>query len=97
MAAHLRQLDLSQQWNETSANANLVALAALGDSVAVPVVADTLNARPEQHDITRSALKALAVFGPAAAGALNRIRSLSKSTDGHNAVGRRCRVVGNGP
>ncbi|WP_449338927.1 HEAT repeat domain-containing protein [Streptomyces chartreusis] len=83
--AHLRQLDLSQQWNEMSANALLAALAALGDSAAVPVVVDTLGVavRHEQHDITRSALKALAVFGPAAASARNMIRSLSKATDGH--------------
>ncbi|MFD5015384.1 HEAT repeat domain-containing protein [Streptomyces chartreusis] len=83
--AHLRRLDLSQQWNEMSANAILRALATLGDSAAVPVVVDTLGAavRDEQHDITRSALKTLAVFGPAAAGARNMIRSLSKTTDGH--------------
>jgi hypothetical protein len=83
--AHLRRLDLSQQWNEMSANAILAALAALGDSAAVPVVVDTLGVavRDEQHDITRSALNTLAVFGPAAAGARNMIRSLSKTTDGH--------------
>ncbi|MER6631079.1 HEAT repeat domain-containing protein [Streptomyces sp. NPDC000987] len=82
---HLRRIDFSRQWNEMSANAILTALAALGDPAAVPVVADTLGAavRHEQHGVTRSALKALGVFGPAAAGAQETIRSLTTATDAH--------------
>ncbi|MGW6739096.1 HEAT repeat domain-containing protein [Streptomyces sp. NPDC055013] len=85
LEAHLRQIDLSQQWTEMSANAILAALAALGDTTAVPVVVDTLGAAMlhEQHSITRSALKALATFGPAAAGARTTIQSLSNATEGH--------------
>ncbi|MFF4259359.1 HEAT repeat domain-containing protein [Streptomyces sp. NPDC001663] len=82
---HLRRIGLSQQWTEMSANAILSALAALGDPAAVPVVADTLGAamRLEQHDVTRSALKALGAFGTAAAGARDTIRSLTTATDAH--------------
>jgi hypothetical protein len=81
----LRRIDLSQQWNEMSANAILSALTALGDPVAVPAVVDTLDAavRHEQHGITRSALKALRAFGPAAADARDTIRSLTTATDAH--------------
>ncbi|ULR55728.1 HEAT repeat domain-containing protein [Streptomyces deccanensis] len=80
---HLRRLDLSQQRTEMSANAILNALAALGDPAAVPLVVDTLGAavRHEQHGVTRSALKALGAFGPAAAGARDVIRSLTTATD----------------
>jgi HEAT repeat protein len=79
---HLRRIDLSQQWTEMSANAILSALAALGDPAAVPVVADTLGAavRHERHGVTRSALKALGAFGPAATGARDTIRSLTTAT-----------------
>jgi HEAT repeat protein len=82
---HLRRIDLSQQWTEMSANAILSALAALGDPAAVPVVADTLGAavRHERHGVTRSALKALGAFGPAATGARDTIRSLTTATDAH--------------
>ncbi|MFD5861503.1 HEAT repeat domain-containing protein [Streptomyces chartreusis] len=82
---HLRRIDLSQQWNEMSANAILAALTALGDPAAVPAVLETLGAavRHEQHGVTRSALKALAAFGPAAAGARDTIRSLTTATDAH--------------
>jgi hypothetical protein len=82
---HLRRIDLSQQWNEMSANAILSALAALGDPAAVPAVVDTLGAavRHEQHGVTRSALKALGAFGPAATGARDTIRSLTTATDAH--------------
>ncbi|MFI2437139.1 HEAT repeat domain-containing protein, partial [Streptomyces sp. NPDC018957] len=82
---HLRRFDLSQQWTEMSANAILAALAALGDPAAVPVVVDTLGAavRHEQHGVTRSALKALGAFGPAATGAREMIRSLTTATDAH--------------
>ncbi|MFH9826667.1 HEAT repeat domain-containing protein [Streptomyces bobili] len=82
---HLRGIDLSQQWTEMSANAILAALAALGDPAAVPVVVDTLGAavRHEQHGVTRSALKALGAFGPAATGARDTIRSLTTATDVH--------------
>ncbi|MEU6258612.1 HEAT repeat domain-containing protein [Streptomyces sp. NPDC047043] len=82
---HLRRLDLSQQWTEMSANAILAALAALGDPAAVPTVVETLGAavRHEQHQVTRSALKALGAFGPAAAGARDTIRSLTTATDAH--------------
>ncbi|WP_369244353.1 HEAT repeat domain-containing protein [Streptomyces sp. R41] len=82
---HLRRIDLSQQWTEMSANAILSALAALGDPAAVPVVVDTLGAavRHERHGVTRSALKALGAFGPAATGARDTIRSLTTATDAH--------------
>ncbi|MFL9659575.1 HEAT repeat domain-containing protein [Streptomyces sp. PB17] len=82
---HLRRIDLSQQWNEMSANAILAALAALGDPAAVPAVVDTLGTavRHEQHGVTRSALKALGAFGPAAGEALDTIRSLTTATDAH--------------
>ncbi|MFI7413996.1 HEAT repeat domain-containing protein [Streptomyces sp. NPDC049627] len=82
---HLRRTDLSQQWSEMSANAILSALAALGDPAAVPVLVDTLGAavRHEQDRVTRSALKALGAFGPAATGARDTIRSLTTSTDAH--------------
>jgi HEAT repeat protein len=82
---HLRGIDLSQQWTEMSANAILAALAALGDPAAVPMVVDILGAavRHEQHGVTRSALKALGAFGPAAAVARDTIRSLTKATDAH--------------
>ncbi|MEU2264673.1 HEAT repeat domain-containing protein [Streptomyces sp. NPDC019645] len=82
---HLRRLDLSQQRTEMSANAILAALAALGDPAAVPAVVDTLGAavRHEQHGVTQSALKALRAFGPAAAEALDTIRSLTTATDAH--------------
>ncbi|WP_327188225.1 HEAT repeat domain-containing protein [Streptomyces sp. NBC_01334] len=82
---HLRRIDLSQQWNEMSANAILAALTALGDPAAVPVVVDTLGAavRHEQHGVTRSALKALGAFGPAATGAKGTIRALTTATDAH--------------
>jgi HEAT repeat protein len=82
---HLRRIDLSQQWTEMTANAILTALAALGDPAAVPAVVDTLGTavRHEQHGVTRSALKALGAFGPAATGAQETIRSLTTSTDAH--------------
>lgn len=82
---HLRRIDLSQQWTEMSANAILSALAALGAPAAIPVVVDTLSAavRHEQHGVTRSALKALGAFGPAATGARDTIRSLTTATDAH--------------
>ncbi len=82
---HLRRIDLSQQWNEMSANAILAALTALGDPAAVPVVVATLGAavRHEQHSVTRSALKALGAFGPAATGARDTIRSLTTAIDAH--------------
>ncbi|WP_236062343.1 HEAT repeat domain-containing protein [Actinacidiphila acididurans] len=82
---HLRRIDLSQQCNEMSVNALLAALAALGDPAAVPVVVDTLGAagRHEQHHVTRSALKTLGVFGPAAISARDAIRSLTAATDAH--------------
>ncbi|MFF4733909.1 HEAT repeat domain-containing protein [Streptomyces mirabilis] len=82
---HLHRIDLSQQRTEMSANAILSALAALGDPAAVPVVADTLGAavRQERHGVTRSALKALGAFGPAATGARDTIRSLTTVTDAH--------------
>ncbi|MEU6653463.1 HEAT repeat domain-containing protein [Streptomyces sp. NPDC046900] len=82
---HLRRIDLSQQWTEMSANAILSALAALGDPAAVPAVVDTLDAAVchEQDRVTRSALKALGAFGPAATGARDTIRSLTTATDAH--------------
>ncbi|MGW3248254.1 HEAT repeat domain-containing protein [Streptomyces sp. NPDC001070] len=82
---HLRRIDLSQQWTEMSANAILATLAALGDPAAVPVVVDTLDAavRHEQDRVTRSALKTLGAFGPAAAGARDTIRSLTTATGAH--------------
>ncbi|MEU1601216.1 HEAT repeat domain-containing protein [Streptomyces sp. NPDC005708] len=82
---HLRRIDLSQQWTEMSANAILSALAALGDPAAVPAVVDTLDAgvRHEQDRVTRSALKTLGAFGPAATGARDTIRSLTTATDAH--------------
>lgn len=83
LCKHLRGIDLSQQWTEMSVNAILAALTALGDPAAVPLVVDTLGAavRHEQHGVTRSALKALGAFGPAAAGARDVIRSLTTATD----------------
>ncbi|GGS10148.1 hypothetical protein GCM10010269_56590 [Streptomyces humidus] len=68
-----------------SADAILAALAALGDPAAVPAVVDTLGAavRHEQHGVTQSALKALGAFGPAAAEALDTIRSLTTAADAH--------------
>ncbi|WNM32633.1 HEAT repeat domain-containing protein [Streptomyces sp. Li-HN-5-11] len=85
LGGHLRRIDLSQQWMEMSANAILAALAALGDRAAVAAVVDTLGAavRHEQHGVTRSALKALGAFGPAAVGAREVIRSLTTATDAH--------------
>ncbi|MEQ8144697.1 hypothetical protein [Streptomyces sp. OP7] len=85
LCEHLHRIDLSQQWTEMSANALLAALAALGDPAAVPALVDTLGAavRHEQHDVTQSALKALKAFGPAAAEALDTIRSLTTATDAH--------------
>ncbi|MFQ6146785.1 HEAT repeat domain-containing protein [Streptomyces seoulensis] len=85
LGGHLRRIDLSQQWTEMSANAILAALAALGDPAAVPTVVDALGAavRHEQHGVTQAALKALAAFGPAAAEALETIRSLTTATDAH--------------
>ncbi|MFF2515944.1 HEAT repeat domain-containing protein [Streptomyces sp. NPDC058086] len=82
---HLHRIDLSQQWTEMSADAILSALAALGDPAAVPVVVDTLGAavRHERHAVTRSALKALRAFGPAATGARDTIRSLTTAADAH--------------
>ncbi|WP_327723085.1 HEAT repeat domain-containing protein [Streptomyces europaeiscabiei] len=82
---HLHRLDLSQQRNEMSADAILTALAALDDPASVPVLVDTLGAaaRHEQHGVTRSALKALRAFGPAATGARATIRSLTTATDTH--------------
>jgi HEAT repeat protein len=82
---HLGRLDLSQQWTEMSANAILSALAALGDPAAIPALVDTLGAavRQEQHRVVRSALKALAKSGPAAAGARDTIQPLTTSTDAH--------------
>ncbi|MGW7426976.1 HEAT repeat domain-containing protein [Streptomyces sp. NPDC054813] len=82
---HLRRIDLSQQRTEMSTNAILSALAMLGDPAAVAVVADTLGAavRHEQHGVTRSALKALGAFGPAAASAQDSIRSLTTAADAH--------------
>ena len=49
------------------------------------MVADTLGAacRHGQDRVTRSALKTLGAFGPAAAGARNSIRPLTTSTDSH--------------
>lgn len=83
---HLRRLDLSDQPNEMSVNAILAALAALGDPSAIPVIADTLTvaaARPGQRQVTRSALKALSVFGPAAAGARSTIQALTRDSGAH--------------
>ncbi|MYQ96734.1 HEAT repeat domain-containing protein [Streptomyces sp. SID4946] len=99
LCSHLRRIDLSQQWTEMSVNAILATLAALGDPAAVPVVVDTLGAavRHEQHGVTRSVLKALGAFGPAAAGARETIRSLTTATDAHvrpAAVAALCAVDG---
>lgn len=83
---HLRRIDLSRQAAETTANSILTALAALGDPGAVPTMADTLDTavRHDVHGVTRTALKTLAAFGPAAAGARETIRSLTTSaTDAH--------------
>ncbi|MET8637348.1 HEAT repeat domain-containing protein [Streptomyces sp. NPDC004680] len=82
---HLRRIDLSRQWTEMSANSILSALAMLGDPVALPVMVDTLGAavRHEQNGVTGSALEALSAFGPAAADARDRIRSLTTATDTH--------------
>ncbi|MEU8976443.1 HEAT repeat domain-containing protein [Streptomyces monashensis] len=82
---HLRRIDLSQQRTEMSANSILSALAALADPAAVPTVVDTLGAavRHDQDGVTRSALKALGAFGPAATGARDTIRSLTTATDAH--------------
>lgn len=82
---HLHRLDLCQQWNEMSADAILAALAALGDPASVPALVDMLGAavRHEQHGVTRSALKALGAFGPAATGARDTIRLLTTATDAH--------------
>lgn len=82
---HLRRVDLSQQWTEMTANAILSALAKLADPAAVPVMMDALGAamRYEQRSVIRSALKALRVFGPAAAGARDAVRSLATTTDPH--------------
>ncbi|WP_406430103.1 HEAT repeat domain-containing protein [Streptomyces sp. NBC_00631] len=82
---HLRRIDLSEQRNEMSANAILSALATLGDPPAVTAVVDALGTamHHEQHGITRSALKALAAFGRAAAGARDTIRSLTTASDAH--------------
>ncbi|OIJ98952.1 hypothetical protein BIV25_10570 [Streptomyces sp. MUSC 14] len=80
---HLRRIDLSQQRTEMSANAILSALAALADPAAVPTAVHTLGAavRHDQYGVTRSALKALGAFGPAATGARDTIRSLTTATD----------------
>ncbi|MGW7660730.1 HEAT repeat domain-containing protein [Streptomyces sp. NPDC054756] len=82
---HLRRLDLSQQWTAMGASAIMTALTALGGTAAVGVVTETLDAavRHEQHGVTRSALRALRTFGPAAAGATDMIRWLATSTDAH--------------
>ncbi|MFK0287995.1 HEAT repeat domain-containing protein [Streptomyces sp. NPDC090499] len=82
---HLRRIDLSQQRTEMSANAILSALATLGDPAAVTAVVDALGTaiRHEQHGITRSALKVLAAFGRAAAGARDTIRPLTTASDAH--------------
>ncbi|MEV6305554.1 hypothetical protein AB0M02_39490 [Actinoplanes sp. NPDC051861] len=66
---------------EMSTNAMLAALAALGDPVAVPVLADTLASavRHESWVVAGRALEALAAFGPAASGALELMRSLTAS------------------
>ena len=55
------------------------------DAAAIAAVTETLDAavRHGQHGITRSALKALRTFGPAAAGTADVIRSLTTSTDPH--------------
>lgn len=68
-----------------TANAILSALTTLADPAAVPVIVDTLDGavRHEQHSITRSTLKALRTFGPAAADAQDTIRSLTTATDPH--------------
>ncbi|MGW0778826.1 HEAT repeat domain-containing protein [Streptomyces sp. NPDC002835] len=82
---HLCRLDLSHQSTEMSANAILAALAALGEAAAVPVVMNTLGAAVHhgQHGVTRSALKTLGAFGPAAAGARDTIRPLTTATNAH--------------
>ena len=82
---HLLRIDLCQQWTEMSADAILATLAALGDPAAVPAAVDALGAavRHEQHGVTQAALKALAASGPAAAEALDTIRSLTTATDAH--------------
>ncbi|MFJ4849320.1 HEAT repeat domain-containing protein [Streptomyces sp. NPDC088733] len=82
---HLRRVDLSRQWTEMSACAILSALGALGDAAAVPAVVHTLVAAPGhgQARVTQSALQALRAFGPAAAGALDVIRSLTVASDVH--------------
>ncbi|GAA1017633.1 hypothetical protein GCM10009564_55410 [Streptomyces thermogriseus] len=68
-----------------TANAILSALARLADPAAVPVMVDTLGAAVhyERRSVIRSALEALRVFGSAAAGARDTIRSLTTTTDPH--------------
>lgn len=58
----------------------------LGDPAAVTAVVDALGTaiHHDQHGITRSALKALAAFGRAAAGARDTIRSLTTAGDAHS-------------
>ncbi|MFG2039916.1 HEAT repeat domain-containing protein [Dactylosporangium sp. NPDC048998] len=76
---HLRRVDLADQWQETSANANLHALAKLGDPTALTAITEALAAaaRHERWSPVCSALEALGALGPAAAPALDAIRSLS--------------------
>lgn len=76
---HLRRVDLADQWQETSANANLHALAKLGDPAALAAITEALvqAARHERWRPVCSALEALGALGPAAAPALDAIRSQS--------------------
>jgi len=82
----LRGIDPRQEWADMSAGALVTALVRLGDPAAVPTLADTL-ARATRHGqgsaIARSVLKALGAFGTTAASALETIRPLTGSSDGH--------------
>src|SRR5262249_51855649 len=78
----LRRADLSEEWRP-SASGILSALAKLGDLTLLPVITETLAAAAERKnwDVMQSALKALRAFGPAAAPALARIRSVAAVDD----------------
>jgi HEAT repeat protein len=82
---HLHRANVADRSVEMSVRSMLSALSALGDPTALPVITDTLVAAVghQASGITCSALQALEAFGPAAAPALNTIRSLTTTSDPH--------------
>ncbi|MFF0075655.1 HEAT repeat domain-containing protein [Streptomyces sp. NPDC005494] len=83
LCRRLAAADYSQEGPASGAGALISALAAFGDTAAVPALTEAINAalRHEQWRTAASALTALASIGPDAASALDTVRPLADAQD----------------